>query len=274
MNALRNQNSKQRVEDGPKHCCWMQAGVVDYKLCDLDYDCDNCPFDLALHRTTLSPSSAQTAEARTYHKRLHEQSISVHGCQIETSLFYHLSHAWVRVEDGGGVRTGLDDFGQWILGRPYLVDLPAVGTQVRCGESCWRYTHKVGETVLVSPVSGTIKEINGQLTQYPALLNRDPYGLGWTFLIEPEDLNTSLKELMYGQRVTDWCEQECQTLSQLLSQVTNNEFPLIGQTMGDGGFIKNDFSADLNTEQIRSIINSFFPISVSEQERKRKRNLS
>lgn len=29
----------------PMKCIWMEAGVVDYKLCDLEFDCENCPFD-------------------------------------------------------------------------------------------------------------------------------------------------------------------------------------------------------------------------------------
>ncbi|MFL6213965.1 MAG: hypothetical protein ACJ74J_08740 [Blastocatellia bacterium] len=29
-------------------CVWMQAGVVGYKLCDRQFDCEHCPFDLAL----------------------------------------------------------------------------------------------------------------------------------------------------------------------------------------------------------------------------------
>ncbi len=26
-------------------CIWMTSGVVDYKLCDNNFDCENCPFD-------------------------------------------------------------------------------------------------------------------------------------------------------------------------------------------------------------------------------------
>src|SRR4030067_3521666 len=26
-------------------CIWMEAGIIDYKLCDKNFDCENCPFD-------------------------------------------------------------------------------------------------------------------------------------------------------------------------------------------------------------------------------------
>lgn len=32
----------------PLKCVWMLAGNVDYKLCDREYECDECPFDHAI----------------------------------------------------------------------------------------------------------------------------------------------------------------------------------------------------------------------------------
>jgi len=29
-------------------CIWMECGYVEYKLCDRDFDCENCPFDKAI----------------------------------------------------------------------------------------------------------------------------------------------------------------------------------------------------------------------------------
>src|SRR5262245_36227592 len=32
-------------EDTFKKCLWMGSGVVNYKLCDLEYNCEGCLFD-------------------------------------------------------------------------------------------------------------------------------------------------------------------------------------------------------------------------------------
>jgi glycine cleavage system H lipoate-binding protein len=272
MNARKKQISNEGVSESPQHCWWMRAGIVDYKLCDHDFDCDNCPFDRVIHGSRPNSLHKQISSASyVVPTPIHQgkagdtRSRSVHGCEIPTSLFYHPAHIWARIEDGGCVRTGLDDFGQRVLGRPYTVGLPNPGSKVWAGEPCWYFIHNLGETKLISPVSGRVKEVNHRLSQYPTLLNRDPYGLGWVFVIEPEDLNTSLKELMYGQRVTDWCEQEFETLSRLLNEDSHgNSHP--GRTIGDGGVVRNDFAADLNAEQIRKIISSFFSISPSKNE--------
>ena len=31
-------------------CIWMKAGVVNFRLCDNDFDCQNCPFDLGMRK--------------------------------------------------------------------------------------------------------------------------------------------------------------------------------------------------------------------------------
>ena len=38
------------TQSAPTYCVWMDAGVVNYKLCDRGFDCDRCPLDQALHR--------------------------------------------------------------------------------------------------------------------------------------------------------------------------------------------------------------------------------
>ena len=41
-------SDERRPAGSPEQCVWMQAGVVGYKLCDREFDCDRCPFDAAL----------------------------------------------------------------------------------------------------------------------------------------------------------------------------------------------------------------------------------
>jgi glycine cleavage system H protein len=38
-----------------------------------------------------------------------------------------------------------------------------------------------------SPLSGTIVEVNESLDATPELLNQDPYGAGWIFVVELSD---------------------------------------------------------------------------------------
>ena len=56
MNQL-NQLSTSTPHPPPIRCVWMDAGVVNYKLCDRGYDCERCPLDQALHRRPAERSA-------------------------------------------------------------------------------------------------------------------------------------------------------------------------------------------------------------------------
>jgi glycine cleavage system H lipoate-binding protein len=219
-------------------CWWMLAGVVDYKLCDRNFDCEHCPFDLSLQ------SGSQPKE---------ENSAS----DLVDSVFYHSAHLWVRVEDRGNVRVGLDDFAQRIFGRAYAVALPHEGLKVEKGRHCWSVTHKAGETSLVAPISGVILEVNWKLKQSPSLLNRDPFGTGWAFVIKPTDLRTGLSSLFYGQRAGEWHRAETEKLHALLTQSSTTANGT--WNLPDGGVLKHDFLSELSLEQMRELIDSFLP---------------
>lgn len=43
---------------GAHPCLWMSAGLVSYKLCDRDFDCERCPLDAALRGDSREPVPA------------------------------------------------------------------------------------------------------------------------------------------------------------------------------------------------------------------------
>ncbi len=42
---MNNQIELKRNKYEMLKCIWMTSGVIDYKLCDNNFDCENCPFD-------------------------------------------------------------------------------------------------------------------------------------------------------------------------------------------------------------------------------------
>jgi glycine cleavage system H lipoate-binding protein len=216
-------------------CWWMLAGVVDYKLCDRKFDCEHCPFDLSLHGASESRA------------RLTDESLDFN---FDESLFYHQAHVWARVEDCGNVRIGLDDFGQKLLGKAYAVSLPKKSCLVEADHYSWSATHKAGETALVVPLNGEIIEVNTKLTQCPSLLNREPFGSGWAFVLKPDDLETGLGNLFYGAHARQWHLEQCETLYARASALSRSQLP-------DGGRLKKDFLSELSADQVLDLIGSF-----------------
>ena len=99
---------------------------------------------------------------------------------------YTQEHEWVRV-DGTIARVGITDYAQDALGDVVYVDLPEVGTSVAAMASCWEVESTKSVSEIFSPVSGTIAEVNGDLSDTPQMINEDPYGKGWIFAVELSD---------------------------------------------------------------------------------------
>jgi len=260
MNALHQpQTFPQANSAEVLNCLWMDAGVVGYKLCDRSYDCDRCPFDEALHS---HPKQNRVLSGRNVDSAT--GLVNVQGCEVARNLFYHSGHTWSRIEEDGVVRVGLDDFGQRMLGTAYSLALPSLNRHVNRSEEACRVTHQTGVTALASPVSGKVLDVNSNLLLRPALINRDPYGEGWTMIIEPTDLKTCLRRLMYGEKVRQWLAREIEKLRSLIDNIRIDEHDAIIPTMTDGGLLTREFLHGLSVEQTRRVIGSFFPLSAIE----------
>jgi len=101
---------------------------------------------------------------------------------INPDLKYSKSHEWVRM-DGDVAVVGISDFAQDALGDLVFVNLPQVGDEVTAGEAFGDVESVKAVSDLMSPVTGTVAEINEELLDAPENLNNDPYG-AWIIKVE------------------------------------------------------------------------------------------
>jgi glycine cleavage system H protein len=127
---------------------------------------------------------------------------------LPDELHYHAEHTWVRVEDDGRVRVGLNHFAQAAAGDITYVDLPFEGDDVEKEETCGKIQSSKWVGKLIAPISGEIAEINEELENDATLINQDCYGEGWIILIEPSSLDEELGGLMQGEAAATWLESE------------------------------------------------------------------
>jgi glycine cleavage system H protein len=95
-------------------------------------------------------------------------------------LRYTADHEWVRL-DGGRARVGITAYAQDALGDIVYVSLPAVGAALTAGTECGEIESTKSVSAVLSPVSGSVAEVNPELDGAPELVNSDPYGAGWMF---------------------------------------------------------------------------------------------
>ena len=112
---------------------------------------------------------------------------------------YTKEHEWVLVEGDTGT-IGITDYAQGELGDVVFVELPAVGKSVKQHESLGTIEAVKAVSDIYAPVSGTITEVNKDLSATPELVNKDPYGKGWMVkmkLANPAELKSLHDEKAY-----------------------------------------------------------------------------
>lgn len=127
--------------------------------------------------------------------------------QIPTELKYTKTHEWLRVE-GEIATVGITDFAQQELSDIVYVEITAVGKTVKQGEPIGIIEAVKATSDIYAPLSGEVTEANPQINKQegeaPAIVNRDPYGLGWLCKIKftnPTELSSLLDHESYANLV-------------------------------------------------------------------------
>jgi glycine cleavage system H protein len=106
--------------------------------------------------------------------------------EFPDELKYSKEHEWVAV-NGSRARIGITDFAQDALGDVVFVELPGTGATVVAMTACGEVESTKSVSDVFTPVSGAVVEVNDALSKKPELLNQDPYGTGWIFVVEMSD---------------------------------------------------------------------------------------
>ena len=102
---------------------------------------------------------------------------------VPDDLYYTESHEWVRVE-GENARVGITDHAQAELTDVVYVELPKVGATAEAKGQIAVVESVKAASDIYAPVKGTVVEVNKALEGNPALINTDPFGEGWIFMLK------------------------------------------------------------------------------------------
>ena len=101
-------------------------------------------------------------------------------------LHYNAEHDWARIE-GGEATLGITWFAQDSLGDLVHFEPPEDGAEVAKGSSYGEVESVKAVSDLISPLSGTVIEVNAKVVAEPETVNEDPYGEGWLIRISLAD---------------------------------------------------------------------------------------
>jgi glycine cleavage system H protein len=125
---------------------------------------------------------------------------------VPDDLKYSPAHTWVELLEDGLVRVGITDHAQTELGDIVFVELPELEKSYSAGEECAVVESVKSASDIYCPVLGEIVDINNELEDNPEKINVDPYGLGWIFIIKPDD-EADLDELIDATEYADLIDE-------------------------------------------------------------------
>ena len=119
---------------------------------------------------------------------------------VMEGLYYAESHEYVKVEGEFGY-VGITDYAQHELGNVVYVDMPEADDEVTAGEEFGAVESVKAASDLLSPVSGTVVEVNEELEDQPEKINEDAFG-NWIIkvkLSDPSELDNLMDAKAYAE---------------------------------------------------------------------------
>jgi glycine cleavage system H protein len=101
------------------------------------------------------------------------------------NLRYTKSHEWIKQLDGGLLEIGITDYAQKELGDIVYVELPQIGDEIKADTPFGNIESVKTVSEIISPLTGTVKEVNQALNDAPDSVNKSPYD-AWLIRAEGE----------------------------------------------------------------------------------------
>ncbi len=175
----------------------------------------------------------------------------VGGFQVPENLRYHPGHTWALSESPSLVRIGMDDFAAKLFGKVDHINLPQRGQWIRQGQKIWT-VHRDGVKVdMVSPIEGSVADINDGALRDPEVARKDPYGEGWLVTVQSPDAKTNFRNLLGGALARWWTEEAAARLQRRVPSMAL----AVAQ---DGGVAVDDLGAQIPDQDWSEVAHEFF----------------
>jgi glycine cleavage system H protein len=138
-------------------------------------------------------------------RRIKVKSMKIADYEFLDDRLYDKEHVWYKKE-GEGLRIGVSDFFQKMANEIVFVELPAPGRVLETGKPFASIESGKWVGRIKSVIEGKVVGANGELGDFPYLLNDSPYDEGWLIDIVPsnEDYASVLFDLSDPSQVSEF----------------------------------------------------------------------
>lgn len=179
------------------------------------------------------------------------QPALVGGFQVPENVKYHPGHTWALSESPSLVRIGIDDFAAKLAGHIDSITLPQRGQWIRQGQKVLTLQRDGSTVEMLSPIEGTVTDVNDTVLGKPGLAHSDPYGEGWLLKVESPDAKTNFRNLLGGALARWWTEEAASRLQRRMPGV-------LDAVAQDGGVAIDNLTADMPAQEWAATAKEFF----------------
>jgi len=220
-------------------CIWMECGYIEYKLCDRNFDCENCPFDKAIKKESRENKSRELR--------------SVDNSMVEK--FILPDHIWISIQDNL-FTLGLDDFAQKLFDKNCSINFPVLGSRLFVGKTFLWMIGSFGAIGFHSPIEGKVVWINEKVKESPMVFFEDnPFNLD-LIRVESENEKTELGNFYTMKNYNELIYKDNQVIRDFLfKKLSINQSSL---TLPDGGDLINNYLSILTKQEYHQLLKLIF----------------
>lgn len=142
-----------RTIDADTQCIWMASRVVDYKLCDKNFDCEHCEFDKVMRNCRLTGGTGMPNEEPEDNTDIIDRILNGLMNEIHNKRSIYLPNNFVLDElPDRTYRLSLSSLASHFLDHVFSVVPSQQGKTIRKGQPCVTLSGAWGSITVNSPI--------------------------------------------------------------------------------------------------------------------------
>lgn len=248
-------------------CVWVSAGVLSYRPCDREYECEGCPLYQALRGGDARAVAASDTMALATGLAGVEDPAGRYlaelgaGCTLHLDRAYNAEGLWLASEPSGEIDIGLDDYTLRLLQPVDDVVLPRPGVWLTHMAPCAWVNRGRLAIALHCPLAGEVVEVH-QRPDLKAPRNADGAEARWWFRINPHESVAAAAGLYRGEALLSWFLGRVQAVREQVSAVVTPQAGITGPTLNDGGIPAQNLDMVIGRERFEALVGRLFPLHV------------
>ncbi|MBX3007101.1 MAG: hypothetical protein KF816_03635 [Melioribacteraceae bacterium] len=220
-------------------CIWMASQVIEYKLCDHQFDCENCPFDQVM-RNYLNKKEPVELSTTNVVNIISERLQKI---KYDDKITYLDNNFIAKEICQNTYYLGINPILHYYLDAVSSTTIQECGKNISIGQHLIQFSGRWGSINLYAPMNLIIYDKLGDPSDHNSKSQ-------WFAIIG--DINKEISDCRITQE--EW-NSKYQKAIEIIEE-TKSQLPKVGSTMFDGGTQLNYLYQIVGTERYLEILHS------------------